>query len=412
MWLDINKRNSVITEIMASFLRLKTYCESQSFVGHDVGDGIESPIITHTLLGKSRLLRFILQQTTAHRAAFVNVRPFLAVPKLCNAKGIALFLNGYCNLYELLEAGVEVKDYSKDDCLNRIYELADLLVSLRSKGKHYYGWGYPIAWQGRMHFYFPPHTPTIVASSFAADALFHAFDITRQSHYRKVALETADFILNDLHRTPHKGGFLFSYSSYSGNDTVYNASLLGGRTLAQCYKYSGNQEYLKIAKECMDTCIKEQRNDGSWTYGMEHYQTWIDNFHTGYNLEAIREYQLISGDTEYEAVLRKGAKFMIENHFDGQHIPKYYHNKQYPIDIHCCGEIFVVLHKLGIFSENESLADDVYRWTIRNMFNEKEGYFYFQKRSWITNKTPLMRWSEAFMFNALSFYMKSKFNIQ
>lgn len=394
------------------FIKLKTYCEQQSFIGYDVGDGIESPLIAHTILGKSKLLRFILQQTTAHRAAFVNVRPFLAIPKLCNAKGIALFLNGYCNLYELVDAGIEIGGTSKNECLNRIHELGNLLISLRSKGNCYYGWGYPIAWQGRTHFYFPPHTPTVVASSFAADALFHAFDVTHQKLYKEVALKTADFILNDLHRTAYKDGFLFSYSPYKGNNTVYNASLLGGRTLAQCYKYSGNREYLQIAKICIDTCAKEQQRDGSWTYGMDSYQTWIDNFHTGYNLEAIQEYQQISGDTDYTDVLRKGAKFMIENHFDSQYIPKYYHNRQYPIDIHCCGEIFVVLHKLGIFNEHESLADGVFQWTIENMFNEKEGYFYFQKRSWITNKAPLMRWSEAFMFNALSFYLKSKHNIR
>lgn len=394
------------------FIKLKTYCEQQSFIGYDVGDGIESPLIAHTFLGKSKLMRFILQQTTAHRAAFINVRPLLAVPKLCNAKGIALFLNGYCNLYELLDAGVEIDGASKDECLNKMHELADLLISLRSKGSNYYGWGYPIAWQGRTRFYFPPHTPTIVASSFAVDALFHAFDVTHQTRYKKVALETADFILNDLHRTAYKDGFLFSYSPYKGNDTVYNASLLGGRTLAQCYKYSGNREYLQIAKKCIDTCVREQQADGSWAYGMDSYQTWIDNFHTGYNLEAIREYQRISGDTEYADALQKGVEFMIENHFNGRHIPKYYHDRQYPIDIHCCGEIFVVLHKLGIFNKYESLADDVFQWTIKNMFNEEEGYFYFQKRSWITNKTPLMRWSEAFMFNALSFYLKDKYHIR
>lgn len=400
-------------DLLNPFFKLKDYCEGQSFIGYDVSDGIESPILSNTFLGKSSFCRFVFQQLTGHRLAFLNIRPLLFVPKLYNAKGIALFLNGYCNLYDLLEAGVKIDEtVTKEACLSKIHELADLLISLRAKGINHYGWGYPIAWQGRTSFYFPSHTPTVVASSFAVDALFHAFEITKVDRYKEIAFKTAEFVLNDLHRTPCNSGFLFSYSPCQGNDKVFNASLLGGRILVQCYKYSGEVEYLKVARKCIDTCAKEQRTDGSWVYGMDSFQNWIDNFHTGYNLEVLREYQDVSGDMTYSNVIKKGLAFMLEHHFDKYHIPKYYHNKQYPIDIHCCGEIFVVLYKLGVFKENENLADGVYRWTIENMFDQKRGYFYFQKRSWITNKTPLMRWSEAFMFNALSYYLKSKYNIK
>ncbi len=396
-----------------SFLLLKNYCEQEQFKGWDVSDGIESPILCKTFLGKSAFCRFVFQQLTGHRLAFFNIRPLLFVPKLYNAKGIALFLNGYCNLYDLLDAGVEIDEsVTKEVCFNKIHELAELLISLRSKGINHYGWGYPIAWQGRTSFYFPSHTPTVVASSFAVDALFHAFEVTKMERYKSIALDTAEFILNDLHRTKCNSGFLFSYSPFPGNDKVFNASLLGGRVLVQCYKYSDKKEYLEVAKECIDTCANEQRADGSWVYGMDSFQNWIDNFHTGYNLEAIQEYQNVSQDMTYSDVLKKGIRFMLENHFDSNGVPKYYHHKQYPIDIHCCGEIFVVLYKLGVFKENENLVDGVYLWTIENMFDRKRGYFYFQKRSWITNKTPLMRWSEAFMFNALSCYLKSKMDIR
>lgn len=62
-----------------------------------------------------------------------------------------------------------------------------------------------------------------------------AYEITRNKHYLEIALSAADFVIKDLHRTPYNGGFLFSYSPLEGNDTVFNASLLGSRLLSYCF---------------------------------------------------------------------------------------------------------------------------------------------------------------------------------
>ena len=41
---------------------------------------------------------------------------------------------------------------------------------------------------------------------------------------------------------------------------------------------------------------------------------------------------------------------------------------------------------------------------IRHM-QDPSGYFYYQKHRFYTNKISYMRWSNAFMFNALSLYL-------
>lgn len=399
-------------DVIDSLWRLKDYCERERYKGWDVGDSIESPLLSKTVLGKSPFIRFFVQQLTGHRLGYFNVRPLLRIPKLLNAKGVALFLNGYCNLYDILKNGYPLPDdYSLSVCLRQIEEVASLLISLRSKGISSSGWGYPTGWQGRLHFFFPPHTPTVVASSFAVEALAHAYAITREQRYRDEVLETARFVMKDLHRTPYKSGFLFSYSPYPGNDSVYNASLLGARILLRCYDLNGDRTYKEIAKQAIDTCVEAQNPDGSWPYGNGSMQGWIDNFHTGYNLEAIQTYKEITGETIYDDALDRGATFMLTHHFDRNHVPKYYHDRQYPIDIHCCGEIFVVLHKLGLFDSYKRLAEDVFVWTVKHM-QDGNGYFYFQKHKWMTNKTPYMRWSNAFMFNALSYLLKDELHIR
>ncbi len=389
-----------------SLTKLRHYCEKENFKGWDVSDSIASKFVTHTFLGKIPFFRFLMIQLTGHRIAVLDVRPFLFIPKYHNAKGIALFLNGYCNLYNLFNKGINI-EMTGEECLGKINYLSELLISLKNQQGSGAGWGYPTAWQGRTSFYFPPNTPTVVATSFAVEALFHSYEITKNVKYKEVALSSANFVLSDLKRTKHKDGFIFSYSPIEGHDLVYNASLLGGKILTLCYKFSNNSKYLQIAKECIQTVVNCQHDDGSWYYGAGKYQTWIDNFHTGYNLEAIDIYQSISKDYSFQKNIEKGVSFFINNFFEKDYSPKYYHNKQYPIDIHCCGELFVVLNKLKIFEKNKELANGVLKWTIQNMQHPSKGYFYFQKRRLITNKTPLMRWSQAFMFNALTNYIKS-----
>ena len=60
--------------------------------------------------------------------------------------------------------------------------------------------------------------------------------------YHDIAVSAGEFVLNDLHRTKKNKGFLFSYSPLDGNNTVYNASLLGSKILALCYHYTRNEE--------------------------------------------------------------------------------------------------------------------------------------------------------------------------
>ena len=57
------------------------------------------------------------------------------------------------------------------------------------------------------------------------------------------------------------------------------------------------------------------------------------------------------------------------------------------------------------FAENKDLAAKVLEWTLNNMQNKK-GYFYYQLKKGVSSKISYMRWSNAFMFNAFSYYLK------
>ena len=396
----------IYSEIMASFLRLKTYCEKERFKGWDPYDGLNSKVFQALpLLNKSALCREAVIQGFKRNP--INLRRLAMVPKEYNAKGIGLFLQGYCNLVKTVRKDPELSEQlgSEKELLAKVKEIAELLVSMKSKGD-YHGacWGYNFDWQARGGLFFPKLTPTVVATNFCATALLDAYELTKEQNYIDIALSTAEFVTRDLHRTPMEKGFLFSYSKFPGNDTVYNASLLGSRLLSYCYKYTGNEEYHYLAEESVKACCKGQREDGAWVYGLLPVQKWVDSFHTGYNLDGLIAYEENTGDKKYHKYIVKAFNYYIENFFEQDGTPKYYDNKMYPIDIHCPGQLFVTLSRLHKFHDCQELADKVLAWTVRNM-QDKKGYFYYQLKKGISSKISYMRWSNAFMFYAMSYYL-------
>lgn len=395
--------NPLRSKLIKSLLRLKGYCEQENFKGWDPYDGLNSKIFALTPFKHWDLARLAWIQ--GFKRSPLNFRRLLLVPKEHNAKGIALFLTGYCNLYTACRNNLIINELdSEERILHHIHFLADLLISMQSKGYSGACWGYNFDWQARRLFLFPRNTPTVVATSFAVTALLKAYEITGDQKYKETAVSSGKFILNDLQRTKKNKGFLFSYSPLEGNNTVYNASLLGSKTLALCYHYSGDEEYKKAAKSSVEACVAAQREDGSWLYGELPVQNWIDSFHTGYNLEALATYQKYTGDLSYYESIKKGFQFYIENFFMSQGMPKYYHDKTYPIDIHCPGQFPVTLSVLGEMKNHHDLADQVLQWTIQNM-QDKSGYFYYQLKRGISSKISYMRWSNAFMFYAMSYYL-------
>jgi hypothetical protein len=93
--------------------------------------------------------------------------------------------------------------------------------------------------------------------------------------------------------------------------------------------------------------------------------------------------------------------FYSENFFLADGTPKYYHDRVYPIDIHAPAQAIAFFSGEG--QAYRELTDRVLGWTLEHMKDPK-GYFYFRKgRNW-TNKIPYMRWSQAWMFHALTEY--------
>lgn len=374
-----------------SFEQLKNYCEKEEFKGWDPYDGLNSPLLQKTFLGKSRIFRLAWIQLFKRNP--INFRFLLGVKKDYNPKGLGLFLTSYCNLYQ---------KNPKDEYLDRIHFLGETLIKLKTVGYSGACWGYNFDWQARA-FFQPKFTPTIVATTFIAEALLKAYKITKRKDFLETALSSVNFVLNDLNKSfDEDDNFTLSYSPLD-NTEVFNAGLLGAKLLCLSYEYNKEKNLLNNAKKIVSYVCNKQALDGSWAYGTLPFHQWVDNFHTGYNLECIHIYQKISGDYSYKANLEKGTQYYLNTFFTKEGVSKYYNNKTFPIDIHAPAQLVVTLSKLGVLKEQKTLVNKVMGWTVENMQSPK-GYFYYQKHKLVTSKIPYIRWAQGWMFYAFSYY--------
>ncbi|MFD2203307.1 delta-aminolevulinic acid dehydratase [Shivajiella indica] len=379
--------------VLDSFLRLKQYVEKEEYKGWDPYDGLNSKVYQQIPFSNWKYPRWFWIQLFKRNP--FNLRDLLRVPKDYNTKGIGLFLHGYCQLYKLSLNGIH-EFGNPEELKEKIDFLGNLLIELRSPGYSGFCWGYNFDWQNRV-FFQPKGTPTVVATSFVANALHEAYLVTKEEKYLNGILSSCKFICEDLNRTEYGNGkFIFSYSPLDKSQ-VYNASLLGARLLAQGYVYTKNEEWLDLSQRAVKTIMKLQDNKGGWVYGAANNQQWIDSFHTGFNLECISDYMNYTGDKSFEKELQKGTNYYLHNFFLTDGTPKYYHNHIYPIDIHSPAQFIITLIKLNKLEENIDLAEKVLNYTIHNM-QDKEGYFYYQLKKGISSKIPYMRWAQAWMF--------------
>ena len=372
-----------------SFFDLKKFIEKENFKGWDPYDGLNSVFFRKTYLHNLKIFRLIWIQF--FKKSPINFREFLNVPKGYNSKGLALLLSGYCN--------IQKKKPSQDN-REKIKYLLENIFKIENKGFSGSCWGYNFDWQA-LAFFQPNNTPTVIASTFVGNSLLDSYEILNDKKILEKAISIKNFILNDLNRTYDKDGdFCFSYSPLD-KSVVYNASILGSQYLSRLYNFLPDKKLLTEAKKSINFCIKKQNKNGSWVYGDQNHHKWIDNFHTGFNLVGINDYQIFSNDYSFNENIERGFDFYINNFFTNDGKSKYFNNKIYPIDIHSPAQLIVTLVKLNKHNQNRILMSKVLDWTITNM-KDKSGFFYYQKHKFYTNKIQYMRWSQAWMFYSLS----------
>jgi len=183
------------------------------------------------------------------------------------------------------------------------------LIALRSQGVSHWCWGYSFPWQTRT-IVVPSGVPNLVCTTFVGDALLDAYEQLQDPGYLDMATSTAEYILDELYWTDGKSVAGFSYPLPKLKNQVPNANFLGAALLCRVYQHTNDRKFLDPALRVARLLPPpKQHADGSWGYGEGPSQRWIDNFHTGYNLCALRSIGRYAGTTEFESRIRRGFEF-------------------------------------------------------------------------------------------------------
>jgi len=368
--------------------QLLGYCRERDWLGYDPYDALNSEFLRLVPFADSRLPR--LAMTQLFKRSPINLRSVFRVRQLPNPKAIALFLMTFV---KLARAGLDHQGPA-------IRDMADKLIALRSPAQHYWCWGYSFPWQTRTML-IPRHAPNLVSTTFVGNALLDAYEECAHPQYLHAARGAGDYIVRKLYWTDGAARASFAYPAESARTPVHNANFLGAAFLCRLHSLSPDKELLDAALRVARYSAGRQRGDGAWDYGESSTQRWIDNFHTGYNLCALRSIASHTRSSEFDEKIARGFTFYRERFFTDQGAPKYFHDRTYPVDIHSAAQSVITLVALQDLHESSiGLAHRVLAWTLRHMWDAR-GFFYYQSLPRYTNKIPYMRWSQAWMALAL-----------
>jgi hypothetical protein len=369
-----------------SLLALQHWAEERDYAGYEPFDILNSPLLQGRWARWGPLAIMLIQ--FGKRFAGLRLRHWLRVPRSKNPKAIGLFLSAYC---DLARCG--------DDTRSQVNYLKSELKRLRSPNESEYCWGYDwdVVTRAGWRLAFSPNS---IATCFCAHALLDVAEVFGDAEAQDMALSAGRFLVTRLNRPVDTPEYLcFSYTPHD-NIKVYNASALAGALLARLAPR--DLDYAQIARRTMNYLVAGQQPNGAWYYGPRLMHHWIDGFHTAYNLGALLSYRRSTSDTAFDDAIRLGYGYYVSNFFPADGGPKYFHDSLYPIDIHSCSQAILTFCD---FAEHDKQAREralnITRWTLDHMRGE-DGTFFFQAHRFWTNRTPYMRWGQAWMMYALA----------
>jgi rhamnogalacturonyl hydrolase YesR len=157
-----------------------------------------------------------------------------------------------------------------------------------------------------------------------------AYQEIGDTRFLEIAASAGEYILNELYYTEGDTIASFSYPLPASKAKVHNVNFLAASLFCRLYHHTGDDRLLNAALRVTRYSAAKQKSDGSWHYGELPTQLWIDNFHTGYNLSALRTICRYLRTSEFEphfvAVLASRAFF--------PKMERFLYNCNLSVDIH------------------------------------------------------------------------------
>lgn len=365
---------------------LERWVEERNYRGYEPFDGLSSwfrPLTFGNLFAERLLMQLIRQSP-------INLRPIMGVTPKESTKGRGYMAHGYLFRY---------KTTGKAEYLQKAESCLDWLDHHKARKFTKHSWSNHFDFSSRGGSY-TSEDPIIVWTALIGFAYLEAYEQTGTQRWLDIAESVCGWIM-DLPREKTGRGNCISYLAHV-QSSIHNSNMLGAAMLARTAKHTGNREYIEVARSAMEYSCSRQLPDGAWPYGEDPKYHWVDNFHTGYNLDSLKCYLESTGDEAWRPNFRAGLDYYKQHFFEEDGCPKYYNNRCYPIDSQCAAQS---IESLAAFSDEDpaclALSVKVARWTIANM-QDPDGHFYYRIYPMLKAKTPMLHWAQATMYKGLA----------
>ena len=366
---------------------VEKWVEDHNYKSYEPFDGLSSslrPLTFGNLFLDRLLLQFIRQSP-------INLRPLFGVKPQESTKGRGYMAWGYLDMF-----GLTGNKQYREKAINNL----EWLIEHKSPKYENYSWANHFDFASRGGRY-SKHEPIIVWTALIGQVFLDAYERLEDEKYLKIAISVCNWIM-DVPREQTDSGICLSYLGYT-QSSIHNSNMLGAAMLARTAKFTGNKKFLQVARDAMEYSCTRQLPNGAWYYGEQSNNHWIDNFHTGYNLNSLKCYIDNTGDKNFENNLDRGFRYFKKSFFEENGRPKYYHNRAYPIDSQCASQAIETLANFSEYDKSSlELALKVAKWTIEHM-QDKDGYFYYRQYPLgIKAKTPMLHWAQATTYKGLT----------
>ena len=232
-------------------------------------------------------------------------------------------------------------------------------------------------------------------------ALLDAYERTGREELLDEAVGVGHFFLRHVPQTPAEKGAYFGYLA-GDRSPIHNANTHVCALFSRLGRHVDDDRFLDAARLGLEYALAHQRDDGSWLYGDRPNLAWIDGYHHGYVMDALRVCADADLDPRVPQALRRGLEYYRRELILADGTPKYFSTSAQPLDTQSAAQ---AIQTFAIASSDDpsylDVAWRVFEWSLRNMRRE-DGLFIFQRRRLWTNRVPHMRWVVGAMLLALT----------
>jgi len=326
----------------------------------------------------------------------INLRNILDIKKTIDLKAISILNQGFCNLYNIRKRNALIDDI----------KYCNLIIKKKSLKRFFYYdcWAaHTFKYITFDNFKLQPNEPDIIGTSETIISLIKSYRILNDKQLKMMIFSACNFLKKYLYKD-EKNRSYFTYH-LTNNKIVINISAKAIEALSYSLLIKKDKKIIDICNKTIDFLINIQNKDGSWDYSVyENKKIYKQyDFHQGFILDGLISFIPYYNDENLLLeIIKKGSYFYKNKLFDEEGKSYYRHPIKYPIDIHNQAQGIITFHNLNkINVKYNSFENKIADWTIKNMQNES-GYFYHQKWPFLINKIPYLRWSQSWMFKALS----------